>query len=97
MHLIRIERQNMAETWDVERNTPNGEYVLHKEFEDGPDVFIAVNRLNRSFEVRISAASPAEESPDVVKGPFKALDEAIAAANAESKAWDARQMTHGKK
>jgi hypothetical protein len=86
----------MAQTWDVERNTPNGDYVLHKEFEDGPDVFIAVNRLNGGFEVRISAASPAEETPDAVKGPFKTLDEAIAAAHAESKAWDTRQKTHGK-
>jgi len=87
----------MAEIWDVERNTPNGDYVLHKEYADGPDVFIAVNRLKRGYEVRISAASPVAESPDVVKAPYKTRDEAIVAAHAESKAWDARQKAYGAK
>jgi hypothetical protein len=87
----------MAETWRVERNTPNGDYVLHKEYADGPDVFIADNRLKRGYEVRISAASPVEEAPDVVKAPYKTRDEAIAAAQAESNAWHARQKAYGAK
>ncbi len=81
----------MADKWEIEQNTPNGDYVLHKEFANGPDVFIAVNRVEGGYEVRISVASPAGEGNDSVKGPVKTFDAALALAKAESKNWDEKQ------
>ena len=79
----------MAEAWKTEENTPNGLYVLHKTYADGPDVFIAVNSVGAAYEVHVSWVTNTEQ-PDIVKGPFKTLAEAKSAAHAESKEWDSR-------
>ena len=76
--------------WDTEENTPNGLYALHKDFDDGPDVFIAVNQVGSGYEVRETWVTSTSEPQDTVKGTFKTLAEAKAAASAETKNWDAR-------
>ena len=83
----------MPEEWDIEENTPNGDYVLHKEFVSGADVFIAVNKITDGYEVRTQAATESEVEPDEVKEPIKTLDEAKALAHATAKKWD---DDHGK-
>ena len=80
----------MPEAWDTEENTPNGLYAFHKDFGDGPDVFVAVNKVGSAYEVRETWVTSTSEPQENVKGTFKTLEEAKAAASAETKNWDAR-------
>ena len=77
-------------SWATEENTPNGMFVLHSDFEDGPDVFIAVNQVGSDYEVRETWVTSSSEPQETVKGTFKTLAEAKSAASAASKLWDAR-------
>jgi len=79
----------MTAQWEIEEHTPNGDYVLHCEFEDGPDVFIAINQVDNVFQIEITAAETNGKEFEQVKGPFQTFEVALDLAQAECKSWDA--------
>ena len=79
----------MSAEWEVEEHTPNGDYVLHRDFDDGPDVFIAVNNVDQAFQVEVSAAQTDGKQLDQVIGSCQNFEAALDLAQTECKKWDA--------